>query len=45
MAKAMLLKEEGNRHFQHGDFVGAEGLYSQAYADPSSYSASMAWLS
>ena len=27
---AMLLKEEGNRHFQASDFAGAEALYSKA---------------
>ncbi|KAL8297790.1 hypothetical protein RB597_007166 [Gaeumannomyces tritici] len=30
MAEATRLKEEGNRHFQQGDFTGAESLYSQA---------------
>lgn len=34
-AKSMLLKEEGNRHFQTGDYAGADGLYSKAYAAPS----------
>ncbi|KAJ9156392.1 U-box domain-containing protein [Pleurostoma richardsiae] len=34
-SKALLLKEEGNRHFQAGDYTGAEGLYSKAIiADP-----------
>ncbi len=28
--KSIQLKEEGNRHFQAGDFAGAEGLYSKA---------------
>ena len=32
--KSILLKEEGNRHFQSGDYTGAEGLYSKAYATP-----------
>jgi len=27
---AILLKEEGNLHFQAGDFTGAEALYSKA---------------
>ncbi|OIW28302.1 hypothetical protein CONLIGDRAFT_632562 [Coniochaeta ligniaria NRRL 30616] len=26
MSKATMLKEEGNRHFQAGDFVSAEAL-------------------
>ncbi|KAL2130023.1 hypothetical protein VTI74DRAFT_6994 [Chaetomium olivicolor] len=30
MAKSLLLKEEGNRRFQAGDYVKAEALYSQA---------------
>ncbi|KAK5988115.1 E3 ubiquitin-protein ligase CHIP [Cladobotryum mycophilum] len=35
MSKATALKEEGNRHFTSGDFVGADGLYSKAIiADP-----------
>lgn len=29
-SKAVLLKEEGNRHFQKDDFDGAEALYSKA---------------
>ncbi|KAK0619968.1 hypothetical protein B0T14DRAFT_520320 [Immersiella caudata] len=34
-ARAMQLKEEGNRHFQAGDYVSAEALYSKALiADP-----------
>ncbi|OAA66798.1 U-box domain-containing protein [Niveomyces insectorum RCEF 264] len=28
--RAITLKEEGNRHFQRGDYTGAEGLYSEA---------------
>ncbi|KAL2111385.1 hypothetical protein VUR80DRAFT_10168 [Thermomyces stellatus] len=32
---SILLKEEGNRHFQAGNYVGAEGCYSKAIiADP-----------
>ncbi|KAJ9161763.1 U-box domain-containing protein [Coniochaeta hoffmannii] len=35
MSRSMQLKEEGNRHFQSGDFVSAEALYSKAIiADP-----------
>ncbi|KAB5577874.1 U-box domain-containing protein [Coniochaeta sp. 2T2.1] len=35
MSKATKLKEEGNRHFQAGDFISAEALYSKAIiADP-----------
>ncbi|KAL7792026.1 hypothetical protein V8C37DRAFT_381380 [Trichoderma ceciliae] len=30
MSKALQLKEEGNRHFQAGDYIGADGLYSKA---------------
>ncbi|KAL8382069.1 hypothetical protein RB595_006044 [Gaeumannomyces hyphopodioides] len=30
MAEATRFKEEGNRHFQQGDFAGAESLYSKA---------------
>ncbi|KAM4060497.1 u-box domain-containing protein [Hirsutella rhossiliensis] len=30
MSRAMQLKEEGNRRFQSGDFVGADSLYSKA---------------
>ena len=30
-AKAILLKEDGNRRFQAGDYVSAEALYSKAY--------------
>lgn len=34
--RALLLKEEGNRHFQEGDYAGADALYSKAIiADPS----------
>ncbi|KAK5657826.1 hypothetical protein OQA88_2899 [Cercophora sp. LCS_1] len=34
--KSILLKEDGNRRFQAGDYVSAEGLYSKAIiADPS----------
>ncbi|EFX06056.1 u-box domain protein [Grosmannia clavigera kw1407] len=34
-AKALSLKEEGNRHFQEGDYAGADALYSKAIiADP-----------
>jgi len=34
-ARAMHLKEEGNRRFQDGEYVGAEALYSKALiADP-----------
>jgi hypothetical protein len=29
-AKAVQLKEEGNKYFQAGDYIGAEGLYSKA---------------
>lgn len=32
MSRSLELKEEGNRHFQDGDYVGAESLYSKAYA-------------
>jgi len=33
--KAVQLKEEGNKYFQAGDYIGAEGLYSKAIiADP-----------
>lgn len=28
--KAGLLKADGNKRFQNGDFVGAESLYSKA---------------
>ncbi|KAK4201050.1 putative CHIP protein [Triangularia verruculosa] len=36
MSKSQQLKEEGNRHFQKGDYVRAEALYSQALIlDPS----------
>lgn len=28
--RALLLKEEGNRHFQEGDYAGADALYSKA---------------
>ncbi len=31
MAGGILLKEEGNRHFQAGDYACAEALYSKAY--------------
>ncbi|KAK4159838.1 STIP1 y and U box-containing protein 1 [Cladorrhinum sp. PSN259] len=35
MTNATLLKEQGNRHFQTGDYARAEALYSQALiADP-----------
>lgn len=30
MSKSLQLKEEGNRHFQTGDYVGADSLYSKA---------------
>lgn len=30
MSRSLQLKEEGNRHFQAGDFAGADSLYSQA---------------
>ncbi|OAA76225.1 U-box domain containing protein [Akanthomyces lecanii RCEF 1005] len=30
MSRAIQLKEEGNRHFQKGDYLGAESFYSQA---------------
>ncbi|RFU78466.1 stip1 likey and u-box containing 1 [Trichoderma arundinaceum] len=30
MSKSLQLKEEGNRHFQAGDYIGADGLYSKA---------------
>ncbi|KAK1752317.1 U-box domain-containing protein [Echria macrotheca] len=34
-SKAVLLKEDGNRHFHSGDYVSAEALYSKAIiADP-----------
>jgi hypothetical protein len=29
--RAVQLKEEGNKYFQNGDFVSAEGLYSKAH--------------
>lgn len=31
MSRALQIKDEGNRHFQKGDYTGAESLYSQAY--------------
>ncbi|POR30975.1 E3 ubiquitin-protein ligase CHIP [Tolypocladium paradoxum] len=35
MSRSIQLKEDGNRHFQAGDFVGADSLYSKAIlADP-----------
>ncbi|KAJ0382004.1 hypothetical protein COL922a_013422 [Colletotrichum nupharicola] len=35
MSRSIQLKEEGNRHFQSGDYAGAEALYSKAIiADP-----------
>ncbi|KAL7924485.1 hypothetical protein ACQKWADRAFT_286826 [Trichoderma austrokoningii] len=35
MSKSLQLKEEGNRFFQAGNFIGADGLYSKAIiADP-----------
>ncbi|KAJ0306764.1 hypothetical protein COL5a_006119 [Colletotrichum fioriniae] len=35
MSRSIQLKEEGNRHFQQGDYAGAEALYSKAIiADP-----------
>ncbi|KJZ79953.1 hypothetical protein HIM_00667 [Hirsutella minnesotensis 3608] len=35
MSRSQQLKEDGNRRFQSGDYVGAEGLYSKAIlADP-----------
>ncbi|KHN98982.1 Tetratricopeptide-like helical [Metarhizium album ARSEF 1941] len=35
MAKSLELKEQGNRYFQSGDYLAAEGLYSKAIiADP-----------
>lgn len=34
MSRSLELKEEGNRHFQSGDFVGADSLYSKAYDTP-----------
>ncbi|KAF9874691.1 chip protein (carboxyl terminus of hsc70-interacting protein) [Colletotrichum karsti] len=34
-SRSIQLKEEGNRHFQQGDYAGAEALYSKAIiADP-----------
>lgn len=30
MSKSLQLKEEGNKHFQAGDYIGADGLYSKA---------------
>lgn len=30
MSRSIALKEDGNRHFQAGDFVGADSLYSKA---------------
>jgi STIP1 family protein 1 len=30
MSRSIHLKEEGNRHFQSGDYLGAEGFYSKA---------------
>lgn len=30
MSRSIQLKEEGNRHFQQGDYAGAEALYSKA---------------
>ncbi|KAL2760135.1 hypothetical protein ACRALDRAFT_1067238 [Sodiomyces alcalophilus JCM 7366] len=35
-AKSQQLKTEGNRCFQQGDYVGAEGFYSKAYGRPCS---------
>jgi hypothetical protein len=29
--RAVALKNEGNKLYQAGDYVGAEGLYSKAY--------------
>lgn len=34
MSRSLELKQEGNRHFQNGDYIGAEGLYSKAYVPP-----------
>ncbi|KYK59145.1 U-box domain-containing protein [Drechmeria coniospora] len=35
MSRSMQLKEDGNRHFLSGDYIGAEGFYSKAIlADP-----------
>ncbi|QUC19803.1 uncharacterized protein UV8b_04044 [Ustilaginoidea virens] len=35
MSRALELKQEGNQHFQSGDYVGADSLYSKAIiADP-----------
>lgn len=34
MEKSIELKEQGNRRFQNGDFVGADSLYSKAYVSP-----------
>ncbi|RBQ74531.1 hypothetical protein VDGD_21385 [Verticillium dahliae] len=30
-ARAAQLKEEGNRHFQKGDYINAEGCYSKGF--------------
>lgn len=30
MSKSLQLKEEGNKHFQAGDYIGADSLYSKA---------------
>jgi hypothetical protein len=35
--RALQLKDEGNRFFQQGDFVSAEGLYSKAYVVPRTF--------
>jgi hypothetical protein len=32
--RATSLKNEGNRLYQAGDYVGAESLYSKAYVNP-----------
>ncbi|KAK2597393.1 hypothetical protein QQS21_006017 [Conoideocrella luteorostrata] len=35
MSKSLDLKQQGNQHFQNGDYVGADSLYSKAIiADP-----------
>jgi hypothetical protein len=34
-ARANVLKAEGNKCFQRGDYAAAEGLYSQALVAPS----------
>lgn len=32
--KSLLLKDQGNKCFQAGDYAGAEALYTKAYVTP-----------